>query len=162
MTTQLSKNFTLSEFTRSKTAIQYGIDNTPTTEEIANMKLLCENVLEPIRKLFKRPIKITSGYRSKQLNLKVGGVSNSQHKTGQAADIQISGIPVDEAFNKILESGIEFDQCILESTWLHLSYNQGHNRNQALIAIWVNGKFIYEPAERSNKEIDDESTKPEK
>ena len=156
MTIQLSKNFTLEEFTHSKTAKQHGIDNTPNEVEIANMKLLCDKVLEPIRKLYKKPITITSGYRSKALNYKVGGVSNSQHKTGQAADFKVSGVPVNDVFNAILESDIKFDQLILEPTWLHVSYNNSTNRNQALVAVWVNGKFIYEPAELSNKEIKDE------
>ena len=98
---QLTPHFKLSEFTKSSTATARKIDNTPSQEVISNLKALCQNVLEPLRayvnesspsKGDKRgsvPIIIGSGYRSPALNKAVGGVANSQHMTGEAADIHL-------------------------------------------------------------------------
>lgn len=86
---KLSQHFNLKEFTRSDTAKSKGIDNSPSTEVIVRLTALCHNVLEPLRRWAKEPVTISSGYRSKALNRAVGGVANSQHMTGEAADIQV-------------------------------------------------------------------------
>lgn len=85
--TYLSQHFRLSEFTRSATASARGIDNTPSASAIDNLRHLCQEVLEPLRRHLDRPVVISSGYRCKKLNQLVGGVRTSQHMTGEAADI---------------------------------------------------------------------------
>ena len=89
------KHFTLSEFFRSSTAAKNGIKNEPSIDARAtiarNINLLVDNVLEPIRVMVRTPIIITSGYRSPQVNRLVGGVDNSQHMSGYAADFHVKG-----------------------------------------------------------------------
>ena len=86
---QLTTHFTLSEFIRSEKAQSKGIDNTPSLEAVSNLQYLCQQVLEPLRVWLGKPVVINSGYRCSQLNHLVGGVSNSQHQTGEAADIRL-------------------------------------------------------------------------
>lgn len=136
---QLSQHFTLEEMIKSQTASRKGIDNTPTPEVIENLKLLCEHVLEYIRVRFGKPITVNSGYRGPKLNKAIGGAKNSQHMTGQAADIEIVGIDNKTLFNWIRDN-MEFDQLILEyykegipdSGWVHVSWNSAGNRKQTL------------------------------
>lgn len=78
---RLTKHFCLSEFTRSATAIRYGINNQPSEQQVQRLQALCQQVLEPLRRRF-GVIRITSGYRSPELNVRVGGVPNSQHTLG--------------------------------------------------------------------------------
>ena len=87
---QLSEHFKLAEFTRSATASARKIDNTPNDAVLANLKNLVTKVLEPLRQWYGKPITIGSGYRCKALNTAVGGVKNSQHMTGEAADLQVT------------------------------------------------------------------------
>lgn len=136
---KLSQHFTLEEMIKSQTASRKGIDNTPTPEVIENLKLLCENVLEKIRINFGRPLTVNSGYRGPKLNKAIGGAKNSQHMTGQAADIEIVSIDNKALFNWIKDN-MEFDQLILEfykpgipdSGWVHVSWNSKGNRKQVL------------------------------
>lgn len=133
---QLSKHFTLDEFLKSRTAVRLGINNIPNEEQLENIRLLVENLLEPLRAHYGRPIIITSGFRSAELNKAVGGVKNSQHCTGQAADIRsVSDRRSDnkELFDMIIEMGLEFDQLINEYdfNWIHVSF-ANKNRNQIL------------------------------
>lgn len=136
---KLSEHFSLEEMTKSQTAIRKGIDNTPATQEIENLKALCENVLEKIRLHFGRPIVINSGYRGPKLNKAIGGAKNSQHMTGQAADIEIAGISNRVLFCWIRDN-LNYDQLILEfhkedipdSGWVHVSWNISGNRKQVL------------------------------
>lgn len=86
---KLSENFFLSEFIKSQTSERLGISNQPTPEHLDNLIALCKNVLQPVRNHFKDVVTINSGYRSPELNKHVGGVDNSQHSTGEAADIEI-------------------------------------------------------------------------
>ena len=88
----LSDNFTLNELIYSDTAIRKGIFNNPNDEQINNLKLLCENILEPVRNNFNSPVIINSGYRSPEVCLAVGSTIKSQHTKGQAADFEIVGI----------------------------------------------------------------------
>ena len=127
---QLSKNFKLSEFTHSKTAVEHNIDNTPSPSEVANLKILCEKLLQPLRDVYARPMAISSGYRNEELNKKVGGVSTSQHMRGQAADVAVPNPRL--LLDILIASGIKFDQAILYPSFLHLSYNEGKNRMQKL------------------------------
>jgi zinc D-Ala-D-Ala carboxypeptidase len=136
---KLTQHFSLQEMIKSQTALRKNIDNTPSPEAVENLKSLCENVLEKIRIHFGRPLTINSGYRGPKLNKAIGGAKNSQHMTGQAADIEIAGMD-----NKILfcwiRDNLEFDQLILEyykpgvpdSGWVHVSWNSKGNRKQVL------------------------------
>ena len=91
MATRISKNFTLEEFTASATAKAKGIRNNPGKTDIVNLCGLVHNVLQPLRKWWGKEVKIGSGYRSLALNQAVGGVKNSQHMRGEAADLCIDG-----------------------------------------------------------------------
>lgn len=144
---KLSDHFTLAEFTRSETASRYGIDNTPGADEIAALRALCRNVLEPIRAQFGVPITISSGYRSPAVNRKIGGSTSSQHMKGEAADINVWGIDVTEVFNwLVFYSGLAFDQCIHEfGSWVHISYTERReNRFMALNAYRSGGRTRYD------------------
>lgn len=136
---KLTENFSLQEMIKSQTGERKKIDNTPTQEVIDNLKLLCENVLEKVRAHFGRPIMVNSGYRGPKLNKAIGGAKNSQHLTGQAADIEIPGLDNKVVFDWIKDN-LDFDQIILEyykpgipdSGWVHVSWNNKKNRKQVL------------------------------
>lgn len=131
----MSKYFSVEELTRSWTASELKIDNTPNTDQTNNLILLIDIVLDPIRELWAKPIYVNSGFRSDALNKAVNGVPNSQHLKGQAADINTgSVVENEELFNIILNSDIEFDQLIDEKNfgWIHISYNYEGNRKQIL------------------------------
>lgn len=127
---KLSPNFTLAQMTRSEAAAKKGIANTASATDIANMKALCENVLEKVREHFNAPVNISSGFRNAKVNAAVGGSKTSQHMTGQAADFTVSGKTLEEVFNWIaFESNLEFDQVLYEfGRWIHCSYSTGKNR----------------------------------
>lgn len=126
--------FTIDELTRSAKAERHGIDNTPTPEATTALERLIKNILDPARAIYGRPITVTSGYRSPKLNEAVGGVPNSQHIKGEAADIT-AGSPAENRrlFAIIRELG-DFDQLIDENnfTWVHVSYKTSGNRRQIL------------------------------
>ena len=133
---KLTEHFNLSEFTRSETATNRNIDNTPTPEVIENLRALCRNVLEPARMAFGAPIYITSGYRCAALNKAVGGKPTSQHLRGEAADLQVRGVEnLRRLYNVIKGHGV-FDQLLYESNgatkWIHVSYKSKGNRRQAI------------------------------
>jgi zinc D-Ala-D-Ala carboxypeptidase len=136
----LSENFTLEEMIRSSTASRRGYKEqfTPDPEIIANLKELCVHVLQPLRLYIKKPIFVSSGYRCERLNKAVGGVKNSQHLTGEAADLQAVGdMENRQLFEAIKKSGIEFDQLLWEfgdqnnPDWVHVSFAK-HNRKQVI------------------------------
>ena len=136
MNIKIAKYFSLMEMCASETAQKLCIRNQPTVTEVVNLTLLCTKVLDPLRAAC-GPITINSGYRCPSLNSLVGGVSNSQHVTGQAADINIKG---DIAYGKKLfnwiKTHVEYDQLIWEHNkqgayWIHVSYNLDGNRKQA-------------------------------
>lgn len=119
----LSPNFTLAELTASQTAIRRGIDNTPNQAAIDNLRVLCA-LLEEIREfLGDRPIHVSSGYRSVQLNAMVGGSIASQHTLGLAADFTCRGFGTPlEVCHAIVDAEIKFDQLIHEfGSWVHVS-----------------------------------------
>ncbi len=134
---RISENFTLEEMTASDTARAKGIINAPNTQQLCNMCALVNCVLQPLRTAMGRSIDISSGFRSKQLNIAVGGVSNSQHLVGEAADINIHG---DKDFGRAICEWIKrnctFDQLIWEHNakgtyWVHVSYvTDRKNRKQ--------------------------------
>ena len=145
---KLSAHFDLAEFTRSESAKREGLDNTPTSEHLENIKILCEKVLEPIRLRF-GPINISSGYRGKMLNHFIGGSISSDHCVGRAADIDMddtgSGVTNKEIFDYIKDN-LDYDQLINEHnySWVHVGYRQGANRKQVLKAVKEKGKTVYQ------------------
>ena len=153
----LSKNFTLQELIYSDTAVRMGIDNKPNDETVENLKILCENILEPIRSHFKAPVVVSSGYRSEAVCLAVGSSSKSQHIKGQAVDFEIFGIPNKDVTDWIVQN-LDYDQCILEfwndkepnSGWVHCSYSKDNNRKQYLNAQKLNGRVVYTVMECKN------------
>lgn len=126
--------FTIRELTASSTARTKGIDNTPNAQVRANLTELIDKVLDPVRRIWGRPITVNSGYRCPALNAAVGGVVKSQHLTGEAADITTGSREGNRVlFEKISRSGVPFDQLIDESgySWIHISYSS-RNRRQVL------------------------------
>lgn len=120
-----TKYFTLPELLASETALYSKIANLPTFAEVENLNNLIVSVLDPVRSVYGSPIKVTSGYRCTRLNEAVGGVKNSQHLSGLAADL----IPVDGDLQRlkqtIITTGVPFDQLIEEQSgktkWIHVS-----------------------------------------
>jgi len=148
---QISEHLYLAEVIRSESAKRYGISNMPTEEHIANFKLLADNIFEPIRNHFKCPILISSGYRSKELNEKIGGAKTSQHCFGQAVDIDMDGTDygvTNSDIFKYIKSYLPFDQLIWEfgndnnPDWVHVSYSDRH-RKEILKATRINGNVKY-------------------
>ena len=142
MNTKVTMHFTIEELYASKTAKDKGINNMPSVREMVNLVYLAAYVLEPLRKAMGEPIKIGSGFRCQQLNKAVGGVSNSQHLTGQAADLCIDGdIAKGKRWFNYIKDHLPFDQLIWEknpktgSCWVHVSYvhpDFGKNRNKVI------------------------------
>ena len=139
MPTRISKNFTLDELTASATAKQMRIINAPGVDEVCNLCALVHNVLQPLRDAMGEAIKIGSGYRCPQLNKAVGGVSNSQHMKGEAADLCIDGdLKKGRKWMTWIMDHCDFDQLILEHNangtyWVHVSFrSDGKNRRQVI------------------------------
>ena len=137
----LTEHFTLEELTYSYTAKQYNIDNRPNKFQISELTRLCKNILEPIRQKTGKPIIISSGYRCKELNDRIGGAKNSDHTVACAVDIRCKGMTVKELFDVIVEmiknEEIEVRQLIDENdySWVHVSQNNkynGYRKNQIL------------------------------
>jgi hypothetical protein len=146
----LSPNFTLKELTRSDAATRLGLDNQPNDEALENLKLLCEKVLQPVRDHFGKSVTVNSGYRSPESNAAVGGSKTSDHCKGQAADIEIDGLPNPELAQWIMDN-LDYTQLILEfytqgqpnSGWVHVSYDPNNLKKQELTAVKVAGKTQY-------------------
>ncbi|MBK7213021.1 MAG: peptidase M15 [Bacteroidales bacterium] len=132
----LSPHFTLHELVASQTATRKGITQQfePGQDIIDNLRFLCIELLEKLRELNgNKPIHLSSGYRCPELNKAVGGVSTSQHVSGQAADIDFGSKQANrEFFDKVKASTIVFDQLINEYdySWVHVSLKRDHNRMQ--------------------------------
>lgn len=151
---KISEHITLAEAIKSQQAVRMGIDNSPTPEHLANMKHVAENVFEPLRKFFGKPIGISSFYRSAELNKAIKGSSKtSQHLTGEAMDIDgdIFGGVSNVGIFKYVLNNLNFDQLIWEfgndtnPDWVHISLTKGTNRKQVLIAYKENGSTKYKP-----------------
>ena len=140
---RLSKNFTYEELTRSATAERKGLINRPKTKEeekkvIENLKALCMEVLQPLRDFLGKPVVISSGYRSEEVNRAVGGVKGSQHLKGEAVDIAVENTEHLLKIMHFIMCETDFDQLIWEKNkqgtqWVHVSYKRnGVNRHQVL------------------------------
>lgn len=125
------KYFTIEELTRSTTARLRGIDNTPSQQVINNLIALVDNVLDPLREAWGKPIHVNSGYRCRALNKAVGGVPASQHMRGEAADITAGGKEANrELYSLLRQLNLPVDQAINEKdfSWIHVSYGPRHRR----------------------------------
>ena len=130
------KPFTIAEFIRSDTADAKGINNKIPKDLVPNVEALVDNVLDPLREAYGKPITVNSGFRSPALNKAVGGSATSDHMQGRAADIT-GGSPAEnkKLFNLVQSLGLPFDQLIDEKNfaWVHVSYrSEKENRKQVL------------------------------
>ena len=160
---KLSKNLSLAEMLKSGTAERKGIENIPTEEHIENMKVLAENIFQPIREHFNVPFSISSGYRSETLNKAIGGahkyidgkyVATSQHCKGEAIDLDrdYANAPNNAEVFHFIKDNLNFDQLIWEfgndekPDWVHVSYTTRRpNRKQILRAKKVGNSVEYKP-----------------
>ena len=151
---QLTKNFTLEEMIEAGSAKRLGGDeqHNPKLSIVNNLYELCVNVLQPLRDYFNHPITITSGYRSAIVNTAVGGVKNSDHLYGMAADIQlwIDGKNCNQMlFDAVVALKLPFKQMIDEfgtdekPAWIHISYDKSNLKREILRAVKIDGKTIY-------------------
>jgi hypothetical protein len=146
----LTTNFSLHELTKSEIALRLGLDNTPSETETAALKMLAEKVLQPVRDHFGKGVKVNSGFRSIAVNQATGGSKSSDHVRGQAADIEIPGVPNAELAQWIMDN-LDYTQLILEfytsgipdSGWVHVSYDPNNLKKQELTATKIAGKTTY-------------------
>jgi hypothetical protein len=137
---------------KSETALRHGMENNPGPDELNNLLQLCANVLQPIRDHYQKGVKVNSGYRSPDVNAKVGGSRTSDHTRGMAADIEIPGVPNAELATYIRDN-LAYTQLILEfytpgvpdSGWVHVSYDEQNLKKQVLTATRKDGKTVYLP-----------------
>ena len=141
MNTPVTMHFTIEELYASETAKRLGIDNKPSVQKMINLVYLAAYVLEPLRVAMSEPVRISSGYRCEKLNKAVGGVYNSQHLKGQAADICIDGdMAKGRRWFNYIRDHLNFDQLIWEhdrsgTYWIHVSFvypDFGKNRKQVI------------------------------
>lgn len=152
---KISKHFSYKEIivADEKVLKDLNIKNEPSEKELANIKILCEEVLDKLRDGLNVPIGLTSCYRSKIYNEYIGGAINSQHmaRNGAAADIdcKLCGESTNEEIFQYIKNNLDFDQLIFEHgtlkepRWVHVSYNKGKNRKQILRAIEINNTTVY-------------------
>ena len=140
----ISRNFSFSEFERSKTAAEKGIDNHIPSESIReNVRALTDNVLQPLRDALAATLVVDSGYRCKELNELVGGVEQSQHRKGEAGDVRSPFYTPLQIARKAVEKQLPFDQLILYPTFVHFSHKRkGKQREQILYNRRYTGEKI--------------------
>jgi hypothetical protein len=138
----ITPHLSLAEATHTST----GIENIPTAEHLANIKLLAEKVFEPLRVLVgNKPIKLNSVYRSAKVNKAVGGSTTSQHSKGEAMDLCATNM-TNAKLGRLIMDNLDWDQLIFENPknkepqWIHVSYSKTRNRKQVL--IFTAGKYI--------------------
>jgi len=148
---KVTEHVSYKEVIKSNTATRKGIENIPSGEQMENIKLLCENVFEPLREHVGGPIAINSLFRSVELNRAIGGSSTSQHcaMNGAAMDIDDTyGIMSNADMFEFIKK-LDFDQLIWEygddenPDWVHISYKKNGNRKQILKCSKVKGKTVY-------------------
>jgi zinc D-Ala-D-Ala carboxypeptidase len=149
---KVSEHVSYTEVTKSNTAIRKGIENIPSGEQMENIKLLCENIFEPLRKHVGGPIAINSLFRSPRLNVAIGGSASSQHcaNNGAAMDIDDTyGSMSNADMFEFIKDKLDFDQLIWEfgtdenPDWVHVSYKTRGNRKQILKCSKVKGRTVY-------------------
>ncbi len=150
---KLTKNLSLQEMLKSRTATRLGLSNSPNEEHVKNMQALAENIFQPLRDYFGVPLHISSGYRSEALNKAIGGSKSSQHCKGEAMDIDRDGYsqPDNAQIFEYIKNNLDFDQMIWEfgtqknPEWVHVSHKRdGKNRAELLVAYKTSyGKTKY-------------------
>ena len=141
---KLSEHLELSEVIRSESAKRNGISNMPTIEHIENFKILATKVFEPIREHFGVPIRISSGYRSAELNKCIGGSATSQHSTGEAIDIDQDGTTItNKQVFEYIKDNLAYDQLINEFNyaWVHVSYKANGKQRGEIWKAYKEGKI---------------------
>ena len=133
----LSLHFSLYEMIYSETAVSHHIDNMPNETEIENLKYLCEKILEPLRQHF-GVVRINSGFRCPKLNQRIGGVGNSQHQFGQAADIRCSNKDIARKYFSFIAVHCIYDQLLFEYNrcgifWIHVSLKRDEKNRRMRI-----------------------------
>lgn len=138
---KLSQNFTLAELSVTET----GLKNVPTMEALSNLATLANTILQPLREKLGKPVNVTSGYRSPEVNKRVGGEVLSAHLTGRAADIYVAGMTPYQLAKFIQDSGLPYDKVIQEPSWVHVQIAKPNTppRKQEILAKRVNGKMVY-------------------
>jgi uncharacterized protein YcbK (DUF882 family) len=131
----ISKHITFKEATQSNTAIRFGIKNNPNSIELESMKLVANQLFEPLREWYGKPIKINSFFRCEELNKKVGGSKTSGHVLGNSIDIDAGSIEENKKLFDYIKDNLMFDQLINEYnfSWVHISYKKNSNRKQILV-----------------------------
>lgn len=149
---KVTEHVSYKEVIKSNTAIRKGIENIPSGEQMEKIKLLCENIFEPLREHVGGPIVINSLFRSPQLNIAIGGAASSQHcaNNGAAMDIDDTyGNMSNADMFEFIKDNLDFDQLIWEfgtdenPNWVHVSYKTRGNRKQILKCSKVKGKTVY-------------------
>ena len=137
----LSDNLSLAEAIYSATALRKGIANKPTQQHLINLKEVALHIFQPCREHFGKPLRVTSGYRSEELNKAIGGSSKSQHSKGEALDMQSTKGYTNKELFMYIKDHLNFDQLIGEFpdnvgeyAWVHCSYKKEGNRGEVLIA----------------------------
>jgi zinc D-Ala-D-Ala carboxypeptidase len=146
---QLTTHFSLEELTRSQYAARNGINNVPTDPQVlANLRVLAEGA-ERVRAILSVPVDVSSGYRCAAVNKAEGGAPTSQHLKGQAIDFYAPdyGTPLQICHAIVYDSAhIQFDQLIMEGTWVHCSFITGTPRGEVLTAHFnPGGRTTYSP-----------------
>jgi zinc D-Ala-D-Ala carboxypeptidase len=142
------QKFPLRELLRSQSATRNGIEEqfSPNPEVIENLRLLCVHILQPLRDMLGRGVFVNSGYRCLRVNEAVGGAKSSQHLTGEAADIEVGHLTIEQLYQRIKNSDLPYDQLIQEfDQWVHVSYKAKGGRKQCLRAIRENGRIKFLP-----------------
>lgn len=139
---KISEHIPYTEATKSRTAIKFNIDNTPTKDTLSRMKYVAEEIFEPLREHFLVPIGVSSFYRSKMLNKKLRGSPTSEHVYGSAMDIDadICGMISNRQIFSYIKNNLDFNQLIWEfgtnrePDWVHVSSKKYGNKNEILKA----------------------------
>lgn len=149
----ISKYITYKEAIKSQTAERLGIKNEPDSTSLERMKYVASEVFDKVRDHFRVPIGVSSFYRCDELNKAIGGSATSQHRSGEAIDIDADmygGVTNKQIF-EFIKNNLEFDQLIWEfgtrdePAWVHVSLTKGNNRKQVLRAFKSSsGKTAYE------------------
>lgn len=126
------KHFTLDELTLSNVAAQLKIDNHPTPEAAANLYYLVAQVLDPLREMHGKPVRVTSGYRCAALNKAVGGAANSFHLVGCAADIDNGSREENRRLFRIIQEKLPFTELGWEGggQWVHVAIQKGREQEK--------------------------------
>ena len=149
---KLTENLSLAEVTYSATALRKEFVNEPTVTHLINLKAVANNIFQPCRDYFGKPLAVTSGYRSKALNDLIGGAKSSQHCKGEALDLdaQVFGGFTNLELFLYIKDHLSFDQLIGEFpdnmgeyAWVHCSYKEEGNRGEVLVAYKADGETRY-------------------